>query len=267
MDRRFSFFRAPAASVMPYKDITLLDVYRYIVGSYAKERTDEYRQLLHKVSVTLCSSPEGAEMKKVCATYKRTRFDYVCFSGTFTRRTDANMVAHSGYLCLDFDHLEGLVNDGSTLRGQTHVLSPMGRTLEGQTPTCSSVIRTLLDDPCFETMLLFTSPSGNGLKWVIEIDTERASHRQWFEAVSRYLKATYGLEVDRACVNESRACFLPHDPKCYIAPRLLKPLSLPDGHPLPYGGKGVILESMWSENLVDLMEKLGAVEIETRYEK
>lgn len=137
MDRRFSFFRVPVASVVPYKDITLVDVYRYIVGPYAKERTDEHQQLLHKVSVTLCSSPEGAEMKKVCATYKRTRFDYVCFSGTFTRRIDANMVAHSGYLCLDFDHLEGLVNDGSTLRSQPHMLSPMGRTLEGQTPTCS----------------------------------------------------------------------------------------------------------------------------------
>ncbi len=181
---KISFFRAPASSIVPYKDITLADIYHYITGHYAAERTAKLRSI---------------DDKKTKGLWKRTKFDYVTFSGTFTRRTDADLVAHSGYLCLDFDHLD----DAGNLTAARSVL---------------------LQDPHFETLLLFTSPSGNGLKWVIPIDLERCDHRTWFNAVRNYLATTYRLDADPACVNVSRSCFLPHDPDCYIAPRLLPEL-------------------------------------------
>ena len=76
--------------------------------------------------------------------------------------------------------------------------------------------RTLIADSLLATRLLFTSPSGDGVKWVVEIDTCEAPHREWFHSVSNYLSSRYHLESDAKCANESRACFLPHDPECYI---------------------------------------------------
>lgn len=178
----FSFFKAPVSSLCPYKSISLADVYHYISGDYAQNRTRNLRSL--------------ADPKKA-AEYKRKKFDYVTFSGVFQKRTDAELVEHSGLICFDFDHL----NHPEEVR------------------------RILLADPHFETQLLFISPSGNGIKWVIGIDLQQASHEQWFQAVSNYLKFTYQLDADPACRNVSRACFLPHDPDCYIAPRLLPELT------------------------------------------
>ena len=96
-------------------------------------------------------------------------------------------------MCHDFDHLDDI----------------------------AATKRLLLADTEFETLLLFTSPSGQGLKWVIETDLSKATHIEWFNAVSNYLRATYGLQSDPACKNVSRACFIPYDPDAYIAPRML----------------------------------------------
>ena len=125
--------------------------------------------------------------------FKKYNFDYCTFSGTFTSRADKNLIAHSSLLCLDFDHLKNL----DKLRAQ------------------------LLEDEYFDTQLLFRSPSGNGLKWIIEIDLSKASHADYFRAVANYIKHTYSVEVDKSGKDVSRACFLPHDPDCFINQKLL----------------------------------------------
>ena len=132
------------------------------------------------------------------AEFKRNNFHYCTFSGQFgeTRKNDA-LQQHSSLICLDFDHLSDI----------------------------DAVKRTLLADPELTTLLLFVSPSGNGLKWVVQIDLEQADHLVWFEAIKNYLSTTYQLEVDPACKNVARACFIPYDPDCYIAPRLLPELT------------------------------------------
>ena len=172
-----SFFRAPASSIVPYKDITLADIYHYITGPYAAERTAKLRSI---------------DDKKTKGLWKRTKFDY--------EFTDNSRVI-----------------DGNSRSAEASLRSKGARLNE--------VRRLLLSDPHFETLLLFTSPSGNGLKWVIPIDLEQCEHRTWFNAVRNYLAATYHLDADPACVNVSRSCFLPHDPDCYIAPRLLPELA------------------------------------------
>ena len=125
--------------------------------------------------------------------YKSVNFDYVTISGVFSYGNDASLVEHSQLLCIDFDGLE----DPTPLR------------------------RLLLDDPYFETLLLFTSPSGKGVKWIIHIDTSKADHRIWFKLIERYMKETYQLTVDPKCINESRGCYLPYDPEAYINPAIL----------------------------------------------
>ena len=64
-------------------------------------------------------------------------------------------------------------------------------------------------------LLMFVSPSGDGLKVIYGIDLSKGGHRKWFKAIRHYLRETYNLEADPSGINESRTCFLPHDPECY----------------------------------------------------
>lgn len=126
--------------------------------------------------------------------YKAKNFDYCTFSGTFTTRNDKALIKHSELLCVDFDHLQNL-ND---LKSR------------------------LLTDEYFDTQLLFVSPSGDGLKWVIPIDTTQTTHNDYFKAVANYIQQAYGVEIDKSGRDTSRACFLPHDPQAYINPVYLQ---------------------------------------------
>ena len=126
--------------------------------------------------------------------FKAVNFDYCTFSGTFTTRNDKALIKHSGLLCVDFDHLQNLKDLKSRL----------------------------LADEYFDTQLLFVSPSGDGLKWVIPIDTAQTTHNDYFKAVANYIQQAYGVEVDKSGCDISRACFLPHDPQAYINPVYLQ---------------------------------------------
>ena len=136
--------------------------------------------------------------------YKADKFDYCTFSGIFSVRTDKAIIQHSGLICLDFDHLKDV----------------------------EAIFEALKEDTYFETLLLFRSPSGNGLKWVISFhdsyfrygkDGESYSDYQirFFAGLYNYIFNHYDVEVDRSCRNLSRACFLPHDPAAYLNPFLL----------------------------------------------
>ena len=130
---------------------------------------------------------------KEARSFKANQYDYVTFSGVFEKRNDNNLIKHSNLLTIDFDHLE----DGQDLKTQ------------------------LLNDEYFETEMLFTSPSGDGLKWIIRIDVSETSHSEYFTAVANYIKQTYNIEVDQSGKDVSRACFLPYDPTAFIHKRHL----------------------------------------------
>lgn len=126
--------------------------------------------------------------------YKSSNFDYCTFSGIFTTRNDKALVKYSGLLCVDFDHLNNV----------------------------DMLFNRLLQDDYFDTQLLFRSPSGDGLKWIVSIDTDQATHSNYFVSVANYILQTYGVEVDKSGRDISRACFLPHDPQAFINPQFLK---------------------------------------------
>ncbi|MDX9882034.1 MAG: BT4734/BF3469 family protein [Prolixibacteraceae bacterium] len=175
----FSFFKAPVQNIIPHKSISLLDAYNYIVGEYAKQRTEKLRSI---------KEPKQARQ------FKANNFDYCTFSGVFTSRNDKKIVQHSGLMAVDFDHL----------------------------PNLEEVRQSLLVDEYFDTQLLFVSPSGDGLKWIISIDTKQTTHSNYFAAVANYILQTYGIEVDKSGRDISRACFLPHDPNAFINPLILE---------------------------------------------
>ena len=123
--------------------------------------------------------------------YKAAHFDYATFCGQFKSRSDKEIIQPSGLICLDFDHLSDV---------------------EG-------LFQALLQDEYFDTELLFRSPSGHGLKWVVPIAENRMTHAEYFRRVANYIRQTYGIEVDKSGKDLSRACFLPCDPQAYINPK------------------------------------------------
>lgn len=115
---------------------------------------------------------------------------FLDFAELFYKKSGDELLNHSGLLCLNFDHL----------------------------PDVEELFRKLLQDEYFETMLLFRSPSGDGLKWIIPTDLTECSHTAFFRSVSAYVVQTYGIPVDQSGKDVCRACFLPHDPQAYLNP-------------------------------------------------
>jgi hypothetical protein len=136
----------------------------------------------------------GITDQKQARQYKAANFDYCTFSGVFSVRNDKALIQHSNILCVDFDH----ISEVEKLRFQ------------------------LLHDDYFDTLLLFRSPSGDGLKWIVPIDVTQATHANYFLSVSNYLKATYNVDTDKSGKDVSRACFIPHDNDVFINPVYLQ---------------------------------------------
>lgn len=174
----FSYFSKPITNVLPHRTITLQEVYYLIKGDAFATHTSTLRTLL---------------CVKSAKAYKAFNFDYVTFSGTFTKRNNADLVQHSGLMALDFDHVQDI----------------------------QGLKSSLLNDEYFETALLFTSPSGDGLKWVIPVDLAMVKHEEYFMAVAYFIKHTYGIEVDHSGKDICRACFLGHDKDVFISPKYL----------------------------------------------
>ena len=198
----FSFFKAPISNTKPHKAVSLLQIYNAIKGNYYKDRTQKLRAI----------SDVGQARQ-----FKAANFDYCTFSGVFTSRNDKALVKHSGLLCVDFDHLQSV--ELSCKRAQN---SNEFEVLPSAADNIQLLRNQLLQDQYFDTQLLFVSPSGDGLKWIISIDTNQATHGEYFAAVANYILQTYGVAVDKSGRDISRACFLPHDSKAFINPIYLK---------------------------------------------
>lgn len=175
---KFSFFKHPVKNTIPSKEVSLIEVFHLLKGETYKESTFQLRSITDKAQ---------------SRAFKADNFDYVTFSGVFSKRNDKDLLKHSGLITVDFDHVSDL----------------------------KSLKDALLNDEYFETELMFVSPSGDGLKWIIPIDLTKATHQLFFKAIAEYLKQTYSLEVDKSGKDISRACFLPYDNEVYINPKYL----------------------------------------------
>lgn len=175
----FSYFKRPISNTIPKGTVTLREIYHLIKGEGFSKATQQLRAITDV---------------KAARAFKAKQFDYVTFSGTFTKRNDKSLRTHSGLLTLDFDHMPDIV----------------------------ALKETLLEDDYFETELLFISPSGDGLKWIIPIDLQTASHSDYIRSIANYIKQTYQIEIDGSGKDISRACFIPHDKDAYINPKYLR---------------------------------------------
>jgi hypothetical protein len=115
---------------------------------------------------------------------KKQKLPVVCFSGEFSSRKDDALFEHSGFVVLDFDHVD-----------------------------VDATKRSLATDDYVHSC--WTSPSGQGVKALVRI-TNPERHRDHFRALVKYFERTHGLEVDESGINESRACFESYDPDIII---------------------------------------------------
>ena len=104
----------------------------------------------------------------------------VTVSGTFSERKEANIIAHSGFICIDVD--------GYTDR------------------------TALVADPY--THALFSSISNSGLAVVVRID--QSKHKESFKWIQDYYFKSYGIAVDPAPSNPASLRFVSYDPNCFI---------------------------------------------------
>lgn len=109
----------------------------------------------------------------------------ICFSGIFSKREDKGLITHSGLIAIDFDHInERLSELKDRLRKDKH------------------------------TFLLFTSPSGDGLKLVVKIPPDIKTHSLSAAALTDYYKEEKLDEFK----DVSRICFESYDPDVYFNP-------------------------------------------------
>lgn len=165
------------------KDIAY--VYRYIISEHAKPATDQLRDMIR----------QGATRDEL-SDYKKLNFKIATFSGIFSYRNAKSLILRSPYLVLDIDDLDS----------ETEARQLMNR---------------LIDDPYVETELCFLSPKGRGLKWVISLPEwwQEQDFKLQFEAARQHVIFHFGIPVDVSGSDVCRACFLPHDPLCYINPK------------------------------------------------
>lgn len=110
----------------------------------------------------------------------------ICFSGIFTKRNDASIQEHSGLICLDFDGYQSdklMYEDKKRFTKDKYVLS------------------------------VFMSPSGNGLKVLVQIPQDVDNHVNYFNSLEQHFNSPY---FDVTSKNVSRVCYESYDPNIYI---------------------------------------------------
>ena len=106
----------------------------------------------------------------------------VTISGIFKNGHKAeNLVSHSGLIQIDLDKVKDL----------------------------PKIIETLKNDKY--TFACFTSPSGNGIKVIVKIQTGISLHIQQFKDLEHYYLKTYSLKIDQQCKDVTRLMFVSFD--------------------------------------------------------
>jgi hypothetical protein len=147
------------------------------------DAAEEITGPLHAAKVARIREYVTAGQKDEASKLKRTLPAFM-FSGTFARRKSDAILKHSGLLVLDFDGC-------------------------GTEPKAA-----LASDP--HAVLAFVSPSGNGLKVVISIEADPATHGASFDAARAYFRERYSLDADPSGRDLARLCYVSHDPDAIL---------------------------------------------------
>lgn len=159
----------------PVEDVSLIILSNWIASDKYKPAVAEIRDLI-------------AQGKTEEAQAKKQQLLAFTPSATFKeKRLLPNMEQYSGFVHLDFDKL-----------------------LPEQLIAAFLIIAAIP-----YTFLCFISPSGNGLKVFIEVNTGAEHHDTAYHQVMQYYENATGLKADVKCKDITRLCFVSHDPQLY----------------------------------------------------
>lgn len=173
MNHAFSYFSAPVLNTRPTKTCGLREIYELIRSTQWVRTTERLRSL------------QSATQRRE---YKAYNLDYVTFSGVFTARRTSAMKSYSNLICLDIDHI-------------------------GTESEVRELQERLVNDTRLMPLLMFRSPSGDGLKVVIA-SASKSAHITTYNSAVQHIQRTYGVQPDNT-PDIARACFLCHDPHAY----------------------------------------------------
>ncbi len=160
---------------IPVEKKSLLLIGKDIISDKYKTEVEEIRILI-------------AQSKKDEADSKKKQLLAFTPSAVFTdKRQMPFLEMYSGFVHLDFDKLT-----------------------EEQLENAFATISTIP-----YTALCFISPSGNGLKVFIEVNTELENHDSAYQQVQKFYEDATGLKADDKCKDVTRLCFMSHDPNAY----------------------------------------------------
>ena len=109
-------------------------------------------------------------------------------SGTFgAPRSKNNIETYSQTICLDFDHIP-----------------------ESEIENLKQIVNN-----CSYTLASFISPSGQGLKVFVSVDSDAEAHTKVYIQVANYYQGHTGYEYDSKCKDITRLCFVSYDPELY----------------------------------------------------
>lgn len=138
---------------------------RIKTGEKSKDRVMQIRECL------------SAEKKKAL----KESLPYVIFSGTFKPpRKNADLIKHSGFVIVDFDHVQDSVAFKESMKSYNYVYAA------------------------------WISPSGDGVKVLVKI-ADGNKHAEHYEALKNEIKG-----IDNSGINVARLCFESYDPDIYI---------------------------------------------------
>lgn len=69
---------------------------------------------------------------------------------------------------------------------------------------------------CEYTFASFISPSGNGLKILVKVNTDKALHKEAFLKVQAYYETLLNLQIDKSGKDVTRLCFFSYDNELYL---------------------------------------------------
>ena len=151
-----------------------------IADYFALVRTGQYLPQIEAYRDTRALSKDEQAAAKI-------KIPAVTISGTFKANvSNANLLQHSGLICIDFDAVEDV----------------------------AQLKKDLERDPYTYAALL--SVSGNGLAALVKIEPEQ--HLQAFEGLKAYYFKNYAQLIDASCKNVSRLRFLSYDPLLFHNP-------------------------------------------------
>ena len=180
---KVSFYERTTKPI-PKSGLSIYQVYRLLVGEGQNNPLRTLTENLRSIS-----DPDPKKEKDLKRDFKRDNFSAVSFGGMFSERKNDRLERSSNLVCLDFDHI-------------------------GTTEQVEDVKRRISEETELDPVLLFVSPSGDGLKVVVNVRQEirnDGDFKDAFKSLRRFCQERMNLNPDEARKDISGLCYLPYD--------------------------------------------------------